>query len=300
MAGRRHTRDGAVRARRPHPAGRRHPSRHAVCLAGWVEVAEYDRIWVGEVNHVDAVSAATLAATGTDRTEIPLFCNVFTRAPTTLAMTASTLAQHAPGAEIVPRGRPPLFVEGWNGIPYRSVHQRLRDTLRFLRLAMAEGRVNEQFQTIPGTGFVMGSRPAPPADPRRPRAARGRWNSRPSRRRGLEPGSPRATSSASPRSPGIAATSRSWYRRARPPTARSWTGPCARWCPTTSTCPRTRRSSAAWVVRAPSICSGWDRGAVRRPGGAAPPRCWTSSSCGATLGPSGSGWTRSNAARAWE
>jgi len=132
-------------------------------LAGRLEASGYDRIWVGEVNDVDAVSAATLAAIGTDRARIALFCNVFTRAPTTLAMTASTLAQLAPArAEIVLGVGSPLFVERWNGIPYRSVHERLRDTLRFLRLALADGRVDEQFPTIPGAGFVIGSRPDPP------------------------------------------------------------------------------------------------------------------------------------------
>src|SRR5579863_659933 len=134
-----------------------------VRLARRLEAGGYDRIWVGEVNDVDAVSAATLAATGTERAQIALFCNVFTRAPTTLAMTASTLAQLAPGrTQIVLGVGSPLFVERWNGIPYRSLHERLRDTLRFLRLALAEGRVNEQFPTIPGAGFVIGSRPDPP------------------------------------------------------------------------------------------------------------------------------------------
>lgn len=34
----------------------------------------------------------------------------------------------------------PLLVERWNGIPYTRPFARLRDTLRFLRLAFAGGR----------------------------------------------------------------------------------------------------------------------------------------------------------------
>ena len=36
-------------------------------LAGRLEVAGYDRMWIGELNEVDAVSSATLAAVGTER-----------------------------------------------------------------------------------------------------------------------------------------------------------------------------------------------------------------------------------------
>ena len=83
-------------------------------LAGRLERAGYDRMWVGEVNDVDAVSAATLAAIGTESARIGLFLNTFTRAPSTLAMTASTLAWLAPGrAQIALGVGSPLFVERW-------------------------------------------------------------------------------------------------------------------------------------------------------------------------------------------
>jgi probable F420-dependent oxidoreductase len=132
-------------------------------LAARVEAHGYDRIWIGEINDVDAVTSAALAASATTSARISTFVNVFTRAPTTLAMTAATLAHLAPGrAEIVLGVGSPLFVERWNGIPYRRIHERLRDTLEFLELALTGERVRARFDTIETDGFRLASAPASP------------------------------------------------------------------------------------------------------------------------------------------
>ena len=134
-------------------------------LAGRAERAGYDRIWVGEINDVDAVTAAALATVGTHTADIGVFVNVFTRAPTTLAMTAATLAHLAPGrVQIVLGVGSPLFVERWNGIAFRRLLPRLRDTLRFLRLALSGERVRERFETIDTDGFRLAARPDPPPE----------------------------------------------------------------------------------------------------------------------------------------
>jgi probable F420-dependent oxidoreductase len=131
-------------------------------LAGGMESLGYDRIWIGEVNDVDAVSAATLAAIGTADARIGVFFNIFTRAPSVLAMSASTLARLAPGrTQIVLGVGSPMFVEQWNGIPYRGLYPRLRDTLRFLREAVAGNRVEGPFETFRSNGFALGSPPEP-------------------------------------------------------------------------------------------------------------------------------------------
>jgi probable F420-dependent oxidoreductase len=134
-------------------------------LARRLEADGFDRIWIGELNDVDAVTAATLAALATNHARVGVFLNVFTRAPTTLAMTASTLAHLAPGrAQIVLGVGSPLFVEHWNGISYQRKHARLRDTLHFLRIALSGQRVRNRFPTITGQGFVLASPPqTPPA-----------------------------------------------------------------------------------------------------------------------------------------
>jgi len=134
-------------------------------LAGRLEAGGYDRMWIGEMNDADAVSSATLAAIGTERARIGVFVNTFTRSPTVLALTASSLAALAPGrVQIVLGVGSPLFVERWNGIPYRRLHARLRDTLRFLRVALTGERVRERFETIESDGFALASHAEPPPE----------------------------------------------------------------------------------------------------------------------------------------
>jgi len=132
-------------------------------LAQLAEADGYDRLWIGEVNDVEAISPATMAAQATKHAQIAVFLNVFTRAPTILAMTASTLARLAPErTQIVLGVGSPMFVERWNGIPYRDVHSRLSDTLRFLRITLAGGRIRAEFPTIHSDGFALASHPDPP------------------------------------------------------------------------------------------------------------------------------------------
>jgi probable F420-dependent oxidoreductase len=132
-------------------------------LAARSEASGYDRIWIGETNDVDPVIIATLALGATERAKVALFLNVFTRAPTTLAVAAATLARLAPDrVEIALGVGSPVFVERWNGIPYRDLYARLRDTLRFLRMTLGGERVREPFPTIAGSGFALSLPPGQP------------------------------------------------------------------------------------------------------------------------------------------
>jgi probable F420-dependent oxidoreductase len=134
-------------------------------IAGRLEADGFDRMWIGELNGADAVSAATLAAVGTNEAQIGVFVNVFTRAPTVLAMTAASLAQIAPGrVQLVLGVGSPLFVERWNGIPFERTFTRLRDTLRFLRQAFTGERVRGPFDSIVSSGFSLEERPASPPE----------------------------------------------------------------------------------------------------------------------------------------
>ncbi len=131
-------------------------------LAGELEAAGYDAVWTGEVNRVDAVTVATLAAVGTRAAQIGVLLNVFTRASTTLALTAATLAAVAPGrANVVLGVASPLLVERWAGIPYRQPFAHLRDTLRFVRAALTGERVRGDFPTIDTDGFTLSTPPSP-------------------------------------------------------------------------------------------------------------------------------------------
>lgn len=143
--------------------------RSALCslatAAGAAEAAGFDGVWVGEVNQLDAVVPAVLAATGTSSATVGTLLNVFTRAPTTVALTAAALGDLAPGrVEIVLGASSPLLVQGWNGIPYRRPLARVRDQLRFLRTVLAGERVRGGFETFSSDGFALAEPPtAPPA-----------------------------------------------------------------------------------------------------------------------------------------
>ncbi len=134
-------------------------------VAGRLEADGFDRMWIGELNGADAVSAATLAAVGTTDAQIGVFVNVFTRAPSVLAMTAASLAQIAPGrVQLVLGVGSPLFVERWNGIPFERTFTRLRDTLRFLRQALTGERVVGPFDSIVSGGFSLEDTPTTPPE----------------------------------------------------------------------------------------------------------------------------------------
>jgi probable F420-dependent oxidoreductase len=129
-------------------------------LAHDLEAAGYDGLWVGEVNNLDVVVPATLAAYGSERAAIGVLLNVYTRGPATLAMTAATLASVAPGRTHIVLGvASPLLVERWNGIAYAQPFARLRDSLRFVRGALAGERVTGPFETFPASGFALAESP---------------------------------------------------------------------------------------------------------------------------------------------
>jgi probable F420-dependent oxidoreductase len=134
-----------------------------VALASALEASGYKGVWVGEVSNLDAVVPAALAAIGTKTADIGVLLNVYTRGPATLAMTAATLADVAPGRmHVVLGAASPLLVQHWNGIPYQRPLARLRDSLRFVRLALAGCKVEAEFETFNTDGFTLTEAPATP------------------------------------------------------------------------------------------------------------------------------------------
>lgn len=97
-----------------------------------------------EVNGVDGLTPLVLCAAW--QADLQLTCavvSVFTRGPATLAMTAAGLAETAPGRARFGIGAgSDRIVHGWNGIPFTRPHQRVADTVRFLRAVLTRGRVD--------------------------------------------------------------------------------------------------------------------------------------------------------------
>ena len=126
----------------------------------------YTDAWSAELNGIDAFTPLVLASQWNDRLRLgTAIAPIYTRGPGTLALTAATLADLAPGRFVMGLGTStPVVVEQWNDIPFQAPYQRSRDTLRFLRAALAGEKVTERYETFSVNGFRLERPPAvPPA-----------------------------------------------------------------------------------------------------------------------------------------
>jgi probable F420-dependent oxidoreductase len=88
---------------------------------------------------------------------------VFTRGPAVLAQSIATLCDAAPGRVVVGIGSSSnVIVESWNGIPFDRPYSRVRDTIRFLRAALAGEKITEKYDTFTVNGFRLELVPAEP------------------------------------------------------------------------------------------------------------------------------------------
>ena len=124
----------------------------------------YTDLWSAELNGIDAFTPLVLASQWTDRLRFgTAIVPVYTRGPGCLAMTAATLADLAPGRFMLGVGTStPVVVRQWNDIPFDKPYQRSRDMLRFLRAALAGGKVTEKYETFSVNGFRLERPPAVP------------------------------------------------------------------------------------------------------------------------------------------
>ncbi|HEV2375666.1 MAG TPA: LLM class F420-dependent oxidoreductase [Streptosporangiaceae bacterium] len=124
----------------------------------------YTDAWSSEVNGTDAFAPLAAAAQWADGLRFgTAIAGVYTRGPALLAMQAATLAQLAPGRFVLGVGvSSPVIVSDWNGLPLDRPYQRARDTLAFLRAALAGEKVTAGYETFSVAGFRLDSPPSPP------------------------------------------------------------------------------------------------------------------------------------------
>ncbi|HEY8045891.1 MAG TPA: LLM class F420-dependent oxidoreductase [Streptosporangiaceae bacterium] len=139
----------------------------------------YTDAWSSEVSGADAFTPLALAAqwtskqgTGAAAAGSPeagglrlgtAVANIYTRGPALLAMSAATLAGLAPGRFVLGIGvSSPTVVTDWNGIALDRPYQRARDTLAFLRRALAGEKVSMDAETFSVSGFRLDPAPVPP------------------------------------------------------------------------------------------------------------------------------------------
>ncbi|MGV9774769.1 LLM class F420-dependent oxidoreductase [Streptosporangium sp. NPDC003464] len=124
----------------------------------------YTDVWSAEVNGVDGFVPLALAAEWAPGLRLgSAIVPVSTRGPGLLAMSAATLADLAPGRFVLGVGASsPAIVERWNAGEFVRPFARTRDTLRFLRKALAGEKVTEKYETFEVKGFRLERAPEVP------------------------------------------------------------------------------------------------------------------------------------------
>jgi probable F420-dependent oxidoreductase len=118
------------------------------------EAAGYTDLWTGETAGPDGFTPLALSAAWTKRARLGTgIVGVFQRGPALLAQQAAALADASEGRFVLGLGASSdRIVEGWNQIPFERPLSKVRETLDFLRPALAGERTE--------TGFKLEQKPA--------------------------------------------------------------------------------------------------------------------------------------------
>ncbi len=124
----------------------------------------YTDVWSAETAGTDAFTPLALAAEWSPGLRLSTaIVPVYTRGPGLLAMSAATLAELAPGRFVLGIGTSsPTIVEGWNGADFAEPFRRVRDTVHFLRSALAGEKVTAEYGTFSVSKFRLERPPAVP------------------------------------------------------------------------------------------------------------------------------------------
>jgi probable F420-dependent oxidoreductase len=124
----------------------------------------YTDVWSAETAGTDAFTPLALVAEWAPELRLgTAIVPVYTRGAGLLAMQAATLAEFAPGRFVLGIGTStPVIVENWNGLPFTEPYARTRDTVRFLRAALAGEKVTEKYPTFAVHRFRLERAPVPP------------------------------------------------------------------------------------------------------------------------------------------
>jgi len=112
------------------------------------EAAGYTDLWTGETAGPDGFTPLALSAAWTERMRLGSgIVGVFQRGPALLAQEAAALADASEGRFVLGIGTSSdRIVEGWNGIPFEKPLSKIRETLEFLRPALAGERTSTRFK----------------------------------------------------------------------------------------------------------------------------------------------------------
>jgi probable F420-dependent oxidoreductase len=117
----------------------------------------YTDVWSAETDGSDGFTPLALAAAWTPDLQLGVaIIPVYTRGPALLAQSVAALAEAAPGRFTVGLGTSSdVIVSRWNGIEFDEPYRRARDTIRFLRSALAGDKVDCAYDTFNVRGFRL-------------------------------------------------------------------------------------------------------------------------------------------------
>src|SRR3954466_12197669 len=99
----------------------------------------YTDLWSSEANGTDGFTPLALAAAWIP--DVRLGCAIvpaFTRGPALMAQSVAAMAEAAPGRFAFGIGTSSnVIVENWNRIPFEAPYEKVRDTVRMLKAALA-------------------------------------------------------------------------------------------------------------------------------------------------------------------
>jgi probable F420-dependent oxidoreductase len=131
-----------------------------------VELADlgYTDVWSAEADGADAFTPLTLASVWAPSLRLgTAIVPAFTRGPACMAQSVGSLAQAAPGRFVFGIGTSSdVIVERWNGIPFDEPYKRVRDMVRFLRVALTGEKVKADYDSFSVKGFKLGVAPEHP------------------------------------------------------------------------------------------------------------------------------------------
>ena len=121
----------------------------------------YTDLWSSEAGGQDGFTPLALAAAWAPEARLGVaIIPAFTRGPATLAMSVASLAEAAPGRFVMGIGASSnVIVERWNGIPFENPYARVRDTVKFMRTALAGEKVEEDYESFSVKGFRLQMNP---------------------------------------------------------------------------------------------------------------------------------------------
>ena len=117
----------------------------------------YTDLWSAEAGGHEGLVPLALAAAWTPTLRLgTAILPVYTRGAATLAEATASMCQAAPGRFALGIGcSSPTIVENWNAVPFEKPYQRVRDTIRFLRAALAGEKVTADYETFSVKGFRL-------------------------------------------------------------------------------------------------------------------------------------------------